>query len=193
MITEMKKQTEKGFTLIELMIVVAIIGILAAIAIPQFASYRTKAFNSASQSDIQTLKLTEEAFYADFQNYGVSGVLAAGAGAGGAGALIIGGTTVGQGTIADATALHPAANVTPSTKVSVVANTDANLATMTIEAGHIQGDRTFAMDSDSSALYWAAKTAGSPVAATGFATVINTDDVIGITGSNAGATAYSAL
>jgi len=192
MITEMKKQTEKGFTLIELMIVVAIIGILAAIAIPQFASYRTKAFNSASQSDIQTLKLTEEAFYADFQNYGVSGVLAAGAGAGGAGALIIGGTTVG-GTIADATALHPVANVTPSTKVSVVANTDAALATMTIEAGHTQGDRTFAMDSDSSALYWSAKTAGKPVIATGFTTTINVDDVKGATGGSAGGTAYSAL
>jgi len=192
MITEMKKQTEKGFTLIELMIVVAIIGILAAIAIPQFASYRIKAFNSASQSDIQTLKLTEEAFYADFQNYGVSGVLAAGAGKGGAGTLIIGGTTVG-GTIADGNTAHPAANVVPSTKVSVVANTDANLASMTIEAGHTQGDRTFAMDSDSSALYWSGKTAGSPVLASTFATTINVDDVKGATGGSAGGTLYSAL
>ena len=51
----MKKANQKGFTLIELMIVIAIIGILAAIAIPNFISYRDKAFCSAAENDANAI------------------------------------------------------------------------------------------------------------------------------------------
>jgi type IV pilus assembly protein PilA len=63
------KNSRGGFTLIELLIVVAIIGILAAVAIPQFATYRAKAYNSAAFSDLRNFKTTMESYHYDNESY----------------------------------------------------------------------------------------------------------------------------
>ena len=69
-IQKMKVREDKGFTLVELLIVVAIIGILAAIAIPQFAAYRIRGYNASAISDIKNFGTTQEALFADTQAYG---------------------------------------------------------------------------------------------------------------------------
>jgi type IV pilus assembly protein PilA len=67
----LKKQLSKqsGFTLVELMIVVAIIGVLSAVAIPNFKKYQAKAKTSEAKVQLAAAYTAEQAFYGDFGIY----------------------------------------------------------------------------------------------------------------------------
>jgi prepilin-type N-terminal cleavage/methylation domain-containing protein len=58
-----------GFTLIVLLIVVVIIGILAAIAIPKFSSTKEKAYIGTMKSDLRNLATAQEAYFYDNNTY----------------------------------------------------------------------------------------------------------------------------
>lgn len=63
---------KNGFTLIELMIVVAIIGILAAIAIPNFMNYQCKAKQAEAKASLGNIKTMQEAYKAEYDAYTTS-------------------------------------------------------------------------------------------------------------------------
>jgi type IV pilus assembly protein PilA len=58
-----------GFTLIELMIVVAIIGILAAIAIPNFLQFQLRSKTGEAKTNLAAIRTAEEGYFAEFNNY----------------------------------------------------------------------------------------------------------------------------
>ncbi len=67
-ITSLKRQN--GFTLVELMVVVAIIGLLSAVAIPNFKKYQAKSKISEAKLQLSSLYTAQQAFFSDFNMYG---------------------------------------------------------------------------------------------------------------------------
>jgi type IV pilus assembly protein PilA len=63
------RETDGGFSLIELLVVMIIIGILASIAIPIFLGQRQKSYDAQAKEDIHSAAIAEESYYVEQQNY----------------------------------------------------------------------------------------------------------------------------
>jgi type IV pilus assembly protein PilA len=73
-------KSSNGFSLVELLMVVAIISLIAAIAIPQFITYRVRAVDAQMKTDLKNAAMAMESYYAEYKVYpgSVTGITAVG-------------------------------------------------------------------------------------------------------------------
>jgi prepilin-type N-terminal cleavage/methylation domain-containing protein len=69
------KSRERGFTLIELVVVLAILGILIALAVPRYLAARKKAYKAEADNILQEAKTLEWAYYQQYNTFDTSGAL----------------------------------------------------------------------------------------------------------------------
>jgi len=143
------KATQVGFTLVELLLVVAIVGILAAIGIPQLTRYRVRAYNASALTDIQTARTAEQAVFVNKQQYAST----AGTGCSGD-PICTGAIAFGVGGGIDIVLRPGSALEVSATPTSYTATTK-----------NVRGDRVYCVDSDSSFIRYAIVGVNVPLAA----------------------------
>jgi type IV pilus assembly protein PilA len=140
---------QSGLTLIELMIVVAIIGILAAIAIPQFTTYQRRSFNAAATSDMVNFQKSQTTFYNDWGGFGSSDIVAH------AGWDVAGVALNGPGSAATGiSGNNQYIQIALSNNVRLFCNTAAGGQTYSASAKHVAGNRAFASEAEQTATYF---------------------------------------
>ena len=187
-LNKMRKVGHKGFTLVELMIVVAIIGILAAIAIPQFAAYRMRAFNSAAISDVVNMQKSEACFYNDWAVFGSSQTAAVVTGT--AGVFLTGPATattgIGGGTVAQFM------QIPLSNRVTMICNVDGTGSTFLVTGKHLGGNRAFGAEFEETATYFVEDPATATKPGTVWATNIAATTAADLRGVALGAGTWTA-
>lgn len=152
-----------GFTLVELLITIAIVGILAAIGIPELVSYRVRAFNATALSDIREARTVQIVLHTDHQQYYPT----AGTGCAGDPICVDRVDFDGSGTVD---------LISSGSALEAIGDTTS----FTVVTKHRRGDRVYCIDSDTGTIRYVFDQIGAPLGVNFSAppSVVNQDDCL---------------